>query len=78
MNIECSYDPDANAAYVYLTERSPTRRVSRTRFCDIALEGAAINVDSMRTAKSSALSCSVLEVCCLVACLSSRSCETIA
>ena len=36
---------EANAAYIYLQARGEGRRVARTRFCNIELKDAAINVD---------------------------------
>jgi uncharacterized protein YuzE len=43
--IELSYDAEADAAYVYLQEQGDARKVARTRFCNIELKNAAINVD---------------------------------
>lgn len=43
--IELSYDAEADAAYVYLEEQGDQRHVARTRFCNIELKNAAINVD---------------------------------
>ena len=42
---ECRYDPEADAAYVYLVPADPGRRVARTAFSHIELDRAAINVD---------------------------------
>ncbi|MGB6456660.1 MAG: DUF2283 domain-containing protein [Streptosporangiaceae bacterium] len=43
--VRVSYDPEADAAYVYLREGTEFGRVARTAFCDIELQNAAINVD---------------------------------
>jgi uncharacterized protein YuzE len=43
--VRVSYDPEADAGYVYLREDSERGRVARTAFCDIELQNAAINVD---------------------------------
>jgi uncharacterized protein YuzE len=40
-----SFDPEADAAYVYLNENRQRGDVARTRFCNIELNDAAINVD---------------------------------
>jgi uncharacterized protein YuzE len=44
-NIEISYDAEADAAYLYVQARGPSREVASTRLCQIELESAAINVD---------------------------------
>lgn len=44
-DVECRYDPEADAAYVYLVPSGPGRRVARTAFSHIELDSAAINVD---------------------------------
>jgi uncharacterized protein YuzE len=43
--VRVSFDPEADAAYVWLREGSERGRVARTAFCDIELHNAAINVD---------------------------------
>lgn len=43
--LEIRYDPEADAAYIYVVPRGPGRSVARTRFCDVELQGAAISVD---------------------------------
>ena len=44
-NIEVHYDPDADAANVYIVARGPGRSVARTRTCDVEFDGASISVD---------------------------------
>jgi uncharacterized protein YuzE len=44
-SIELRYDPEADAAYIYLVPRGPERSVAKTRFCNLEFRGAAINVD---------------------------------
>jgi uncharacterized protein YuzE len=43
--LEITYDPKADAAYIYVLSRAGPRDIGETRLCDIALEGASIHVD---------------------------------
>ena len=43
--VAISFDHEADAAYVYLKESRQRGDVARTRFCNIELKDAAINVD---------------------------------
>lgn len=44
-NLEVRYDPEADAAYIYVVPRGPGRAVARTKFLDVELENSAISVD---------------------------------
>lgn len=44
-SVEIRYDPEANAAYIYVVPRGTNRSVARTKFCDVEFDGASINVD---------------------------------
>ena len=45
VRIEITFDPEADAAYILLKDRREKRFAQRTRFCNIELRDAAINVN---------------------------------
>lgn len=41
-SLEIQYDPEADAAYIYVVGLGPGRTVARTKFCDVGLQGSAV------------------------------------
>ena len=40
-----TYDPDADAAYVYLVDEIPPGAVARTAMCDVEFDGGSVHLD---------------------------------